>query len=118
MEIVIIDFIGRNELCNATLGGEGTTGFKRFKGGSFSAKHRQKLSAALKGRTYSEEYKQKMSNSIKNMHALRRLKTFSPSIKYSDGAKQMWKNPVYRARHSEAMKRLDKPRNIERSAAS
>jgi hypothetical protein len=64
------------ELCNYTIGGEGTSGFKhsdkskkvmsrKKKGFKLSEEHKNKISLSSKGKVISKEQREKISNSLK-----------------------------------------------------
>jgi len=59
-EIEIIKLIGIKNLCNKTLGGDGTSGFKQKKSTKL------KISKKNKGRKHSEETKKKISEKLKD----------------------------------------------------
>jgi len=59
LEIELISYYGRENLCNQTDGGDGTKGSKR----NFSQEHKKKLSDSQSGKTYSDFSKSKMSKS-------------------------------------------------------
>lgn len=78
-EISLINEIGLNDLCNLTIGGEGTSGYK------LSEKTKKKMSLAKRGtkRIFSEEHKQNLSNALSgdNHHRYWKNKSLSKETK-------------------------------------
>jgi hypothetical protein len=73
------------KLCNVTLGGGGTTGFR------WPEEARKKLSVSHSGRTCSPEHKHKVSQTLKQRAA-------DPQVKNELKAQALkrWQNPAYR----------------------
>jgi len=68
-EKLYISMFGRENLCNLTNGGEGTSGKISWnKGKKHTKEHIEKMKEKLKGRIFSDEWRKKLSEAAKKRH--------------------------------------------------
>jgi hypothetical protein len=105
-EIDLIASLGRQNLCNRTNGGEGTSGHVGWcLGKQIPLETKQKISKTLTGKTHSDETKKKMSETRKGKSYLKGYKhTEETLIKMSIASKSHIRTPEWKQKIAESVK--------------
>ena len=105
-EIELIAKIGKQNLCNRTNGGEGSSGHIGWcLGKQIPLETKKKISITLTGRTHSDETKKKMSETRKGISYLKGYKhTKETLIKMSIASKNHVRTPEWKQKIAESVK--------------